>query len=110
MTRAIGVAVALVLLVGCGGGDDDAAADDETEASESSEGAASVPSSTSSTLATTTTAAPPATTEYTVQSGDTLYDIAERNGSTVEAITAANALTDPDALQVGQVLQIPPSP
>ena len=44
---------------------------------------------------------------YVVQSGDTLNAIAEKLGITVEALMAANGLTDPDALDVGQVLVVP---
>lgn len=39
-----------------------------------------------------------------VQKGDTLYAIAHRNGTTVENIAAANGLTPPYALRVGQEL------
>ncbi len=44
---------------------------------------------------------------YVVQLGDTLYDIALRFGLTVEALQAANAGLQPDALGVGQQLVIP---
>jgi serine/threonine protein kinase len=44
---------------------------------------------------------------YTVQAGDTLSEIAERFGTTVEAILASNGLTDPDAIEAGQTLVIP---
>jgi murein DD-endopeptidase MepM/ murein hydrolase activator NlpD len=42
-----------------------------------------------------------------VQAGDTLYDIAQLYGVTVEAIASANRLTDPTAISIGQVLIIP---
>ena len=45
--------------------------------------------------------------EYTVQAGDTLGDIAFRHGTTVDAIVAANNITDANALAIGQVLIIP---
>ncbi len=52
--------------------------------------------------------APTATqTTYTVQFGDTLGLIAQRYGLAVEDLLAANGLTNPDALSVGQVLIIP---
>ncbi|GAB4437319.1 MAG: LysM domain-containing protein [Chloroflexi bacterium OHK40] len=44
---------------------------------------------------------------YTVQAGDTLSDLAERFGTTVDELVAANGLTDPNALQPGQTLLIP---
>ncbi|MEX0663245.1 MAG: LysM domain-containing protein [Acidimicrobiia bacterium] len=47
-------------------------------------------------------------TRYTVEPGDTLVAIAERFGIPMSVILDANELTDPDALVVGQVLEIPP--
>jgi len=44
---------------------------------------------------------------YTVQAGDTLSAIAQEHDISVEALTAANNLVDPDVLQIGQVLIIP---
>lgn len=44
---------------------------------------------------------------YIVQPGDTLSELAIRFGTTVADIMAANGLTDPDSLQVGQPLIIP---
>lgn len=44
---------------------------------------------------------------YVVQRGDTLSGLAEDFGATVEEIMAANGLTDPNAIQVGQTLIIP---
>ncbi len=44
---------------------------------------------------------------YEVQPGDTLYRIAERFGTTVEAIVAANGIEDPSRIDVGQKLIIP---
>ncbi len=46
-------------------------------------------------------------TTYVVQSGDTLGVIAERYELAVEDLMAANGLTDPNALSVGQLLIIP---
>ncbi len=43
---------------------------------------------------------------YVVQSGDTLYEIANRFGTTVSALKEANNLTS-DTIRVGQVLNIP---
>jgi len=44
---------------------------------------------------------------YVVQPGDTLYTIAQRFGSTVEAIVAANDIANPSLISVGQKLIIP---
>jgi LysM repeat protein len=44
---------------------------------------------------------------YTVAAGDTLTGIAERFGTTVDELIAANGLTDPNAIQPGQTLIIP---
>lgn len=44
---------------------------------------------------------------YTVVAGDTLALIAQRFGTTVEALLAANDIDDPNTINVGQVLVIP---
>lgn len=44
---------------------------------------------------------------HIVQPGETLYLIALRYGMTVDALAAANSITDPDRIYVGQVLIIP---
>jgi len=44
---------------------------------------------------------------YTVQAGDTPYDIAERFGVSVEDLMEANDITDPTSLSIGQKLVIP---
>ena len=44
---------------------------------------------------------------YVVQPGDTLYDLARRFGTTVDAIVAANDIQDPNLIYVGQMLRIP---
>lgn len=46
---------------------------------------------------------------YTVQRGDTLHHIAERYGVSVSSLMAANGITNPHDLQVGEVLSIPGS-
>jgi len=54
------------------------------------------------------TAAPlPTPTIYVVKSGDTLGTIAQQFDVSVEAIMAANGITDPNLLNVGQSLLIP---
>lgn len=50
----------------------------------------------------------PGSREYVVQSGDSLWKIAQRYGTTVDAIKSLNGLTS-DALSVGQALKIPAS-
>lgn len=52
------------------------------------------------------TATEPAPTIYTVRQGDTLYSIARRFGVTLEALMAANDLSDYN-ISVGQQLRIP---
>jgi LysM repeat protein len=57
-----------------------------------------------------TPAADPATpepTRYKVKSGDTLSSIAARYGVTVKRLQAANDISNPRALKIGQVLVIP---
>ena len=53
----------------------------------------------------------PSDSTYTVQSGDTLYRIAQTAGVSVDALMRWNDLDDPGGLQVGQSLRIrPPTP
>lgn len=49
----------------------------------------------------------PTPATYTVQPGDTLFHISQVLGIDMEALMAANGITDPDSLDVGQVLRIP---
>lgn len=51
--------------------------------------------------------AAPATRTYKVKAGDTLIGIAAKFGTTPQAITKLNGITDPSSLKVGQVLKIP---
>ena len=46
---------------------------------------------------------------YTVRWGDTLYSLAARYGTTVEAISALNGISRPDQIQAGQQIKIPKS-
>ncbi len=69
------------------------------------------PTATSTATATATPTPPPASITYTVQPGDGLLLIAIKFGTTVEAIMAANGITDPEELiMVGHELIIPLEP
>ena len=54
-----------------------------------------------------TPAPPPPQQTYTVVEGDTLAAIAQRFGTSVEALQEANGIEDPDEIVIGQVLVIP---
>lgn len=56
---------------------------------------------------TTPPSRPPQGDAYVVQRGDTLYRIAVRNNTTVSALVAANNITNPNVIFVGQRLVIP---
>ncbi len=47
---------------------------------------------------------------YTVQKGETLYQIAKSQSTSVEALTKANPTIDPRLLRPGDVLRLPSSP
>jgi peptidoglycan endopeptidase LytE len=49
---------------------------------------------------------PPGAETYTVQVGDTLFDIARRSGDSVDNIIQLNQLSDPDQLIVGTVIRL----
>ena len=66
------------------------------------------PTVTPSTAPTASAEQSPAGQVYVVKKGDTLYAIAVRNKTTVEAIMAVNpAITNPNLLKVGQRVLIP---
>lgn len=44
---------------------------------------------------------------YTVKRGDTLSGIAQKYGTTVEALASTNGIKNKHLIQVGQVLRIP---
>jgi LysM repeat protein len=56
------------------------------------------------------TAVPVPYVEYTVQPGDILFRIAQRQGVAMEEIIAINDIPNPESLVVGQVLRIPRQP
>jgi LysM repeat protein len=55
-----------------------------------------------------TTTLPEAAEYYTIQQGDTLFAIADSFGVTLEDLIAFNGITDPDAIEAGQRLKVPP--
>jgi len=63
----------------------------------------------------TTSTLPPSTTAslmdqdrfYVIQQGDILSRIAQRYGISQDDLMAKNGITDPDAISVGQVLELP---
>ena len=48
-------------------------------------------------------------TEYEIQPGDNLTEIAKKSGTTIEALMEANGITDPNMIQAGAKLKIPGS-
>ena len=77
-----------------------------TTAAATTRPATTAPPSTTTAPAPTTTAAA-STRTYTIQSGDTLDQIAIDNDTTVEQLLALNPTLDPRSLQVGQVVKLP---
>ena len=57
--------------------------------------------------AATQPAAPQANGTYVVQAGDTLYVIAAKLNVSVQALAAANGISNPSSIQVGQILKVP---
>ncbi len=66
-------------------------------------------SATSAATTTPTATGTPSRTpiHYVVQPGDTLFLIAQRFGVPLDALIAANGITNPDRIEVGQVIIIP---
>lgn len=65
------------------------------------------PTPTPTPAATPTPTPTPAAFDYEIVSGDTLSDIAESFGTSVEAILALNPGLDPNTLQIGQIILVP---
>lgn len=100
------LATAALLIAACGGDDPGPAATPTA--------AAAIPTATpfavqpSPTIVTAAAdAAPQQPATYIVEAGDTLSQIAERFSTTVDAILAANDITDPTLIFVGQELKLP---
>jgi beta-lactamase class A len=71
---------------------------------------ASSPTASPSTAAASTSNSPSlAAAGYTVRDGDTLWDIAQLTGASVDTLVSLNSLGDADALRVGQTLKLPAS-
>lgn len=105
----LGLGCVGLLVAGCGGGGGGSptATPRGTANSGATQQVAGARTETPAATATPLPAARPDT--YTVVDGDTLSAIAERFNTTVEALVAANALADPDSLELGQQLKIPPA-
>lgn len=71
------------------------------------EGTETVQTTVPSTVVTTTTTIPYEPIFYTVQSGDSLFGIAETHQVSMEEVMRINGITDPDKVYAGQVLELP---
>jgi LysM repeat protein len=98
LVAALAVGVAGALLVRSCNGDDEVAP-------------AVLPPLTSATTTTTTTTTTtvPMVLRYEVQSGDSLFSIAQRFGVTMAALAELNGIDNPDRIEAGQVLLLPPN-
>lgn len=65
------------------------------------------PQPTRTTKMTKTTTHPDQLDSYTVQAGDNLYTIAHRFGTTTAVLVQLNSISNPDDIDVGQVLKLP---
>ncbi|MFQ5472735.1 MAG: LysM domain-containing protein, partial [Dehalococcoidia bacterium] len=102
IATAAGIALAAVLaLAGCGGST-------QSESTLTPFPTPPVTPTPTPNPATPTPAEPaPLTFEYEVQAGDSVAALADRFGTTLEAIVAANDLADPAAIAIGEMLTIP---
>lgn len=95
---------AVALLTACGRNAPDEAAT-TLEASISPSSSAAV----ITTLPPTTEPPPTTTPEYIIQQGDSLSIIAQRFGVSTEDLANFNGIEDPNSIQIGQTLTIPPT-
>jgi LysM repeat protein len=65
-----------------------------------------VATSTSASVPTEAPVAPAGGSSYTVQPGDTLWQLAIDNGTTVDALASMNNIANPNLIFVGQVLTV----
>jgi LysM repeat protein len=101
------ILIGALALIGCGGDDDDTTTGDS-----GSNGASSNTTSSLTPLTTPPTTAAATTTTlaqyYEVQPGDSLSGIAQQFDIRLEDLIAANGIVDPNVIQVGQQLLLPP--
>lgn len=57
--------------------------------------------------ATTAPSTTPSASAYTIQAGDTLWDLAKRHGTTVDALVALNSIANPSLIRIGQSILVP---
>lgn len=69
----------------------------------------SADTTTTTSTSTTTTTILVSVRNYTVQSGDSLYTIAEKFNLSAPALVELNNIKNPDRVPVGTVLKLPPS-
>ena len=67
----------------------------------------------SSTTTTTTTTTPtttvPVLRTYEIRPGDSLFSIAQLFGVSIDLLAELNGIDDPDRIEAGQILQLPPN-
>lgn len=103
----IAALLAVLLAAACGGGGG-SEEPTETPAAPTQVGTSEVAGA--RTPSPTTENTPATADEYEVVSGDTLWEIAERFGTTVDALVELNGLASADVIEIGQVLKIRGSP
>lgn len=105
--RRILVLLAIFLLAGCGGAEPTAPVS-FSPPNLAAYATQTIPVKPTPTLPATEIPIPtPTPSAYTVKRGDTLLEIARRSGITLAELLAANPDIAPEALSVGQVIQIP---